>query len=30
VGLRQGAREYITKPVTEQELLSKIKTVLGA
>ncbi len=29
-GLRQGAREYITKPVTEQELLSKIKTVLGA
>ncbi len=29
-GLRQGAREYITKPVTEQELLSKIKIVLGA
>lgn len=28
-GLRQGARDYITKPVAEVELISKIKAVLG-
>lgn len=27
--LRQGAREYIVKPVTEVDLLAKIKLVLG-
>lgn len=27
--LRQGAREYIVKPVTEADLLAKIKQVLG-
>lgn len=29
-GLRQGAREYIVKPVERDDLLSKMKTVLGA
>lgn len=29
-GMRQGAREYVTKPVDSSELLSKIKAVLGA
>lgn len=28
--LRQGAREYVTKPVKESELLSKISAVLDA
>jgi len=28
--LRQGAREYIVKPVKDNDLLSKIKTVIGA
>lgn len=28
-GLRQGAKDYITKPVAEGELVEKIKTVLG-
>ena len=28
--LRQGAREYLVKPVKESDLLAKIKTVLGA
>lgn len=28
-GLRQGAKDYITKPVNEAELMSKIKSVLG-
>jgi twitching motility two-component system response regulator PilH len=28
-GLRQGAKDYITKPVSEAELMSKIKSVLG-
>lgn len=28
--LRQGAREYITKPVKEADLIGKIKAVLGA
>jgi len=28
-GLRQGARDYITKPVEEAELLEKIGPVLG-
>ncbi len=28
-GLRQGARDYITKPVEEGELASKINAVLG-
>lgn len=27
--LRQGAREYLVKPVKESDLLAKIKTVLG-
>lgn len=27
--LRQGAREYIVKPVKEADLLAKIKSVLG-
>ena len=27
--LRQGAREYVTKPVKETELIAKIKAVLG-
>ncbi|MEW6353382.1 MAG: response regulator [Pseudomonadota bacterium] len=29
-GLRQGAKDYITKPVAEAELVAKIKAVLGA
>lgn len=28
-GLRQGAKDYVTKPVTESDLLEKIKGVLG-
>ena len=28
--LRQGAKEYITKPVKEGDLIGKIKAVLGA
>ncbi|HID48059.1 MAG TPA: response regulator [Chromatiales bacterium] len=28
-GMRQGARDYITKPVDESELVSKINAVLG-
>ncbi|MGH8456836.1 MAG: response regulator [Stenotrophobium sp.] len=28
--MRQGAREYIVKPVKEADLIGKIKTVLGA
>jgi len=28
-GLRQGAKDYVTKPVAEAELLAKIKAVLG-
>jgi len=28
-GMRQGARDYIVKPVDEDELLSKIRAVLG-
>ncbi len=28
-GLRQGAREYIVKPATEDEVVSKVKLVLG-
>lgn len=27
-GMRQGAKDYLTKPVTEQDLLQKIKGVL--
>lgn len=27
--LRQGAREYVTKPIKEAELIAKIRTVLG-
>ena len=28
-GLRQGAKDYVTKPVVEGELIAKIKAVLG-
>jgi len=28
-GLRQGARDYITKPVEESELMNKINAVLA-
>jgi twitching motility two-component system response regulator PilH len=28
-GLRQGARDYITKPVAEAELVEKIQSVMG-
>jgi twitching motility two-component system response regulator PilH len=28
-GLRQGAKDYVTKPASEQELVSKIQAVLG-
>jgi twitching motility two-component system response regulator PilH len=28
-GMRQGARDYITKPVVEKDLVKKIKAVLG-
>lgn len=29
-GLRQGARDYVTKPVEEAELVQKLKELLGA
>ena len=29
-GLRQGAKDYVTKPADETELVSKINTVLSA
>lgn len=28
-GLRQGAKDYVTKPVNEADLLSKIKAAMG-
>lgn len=28
-GLRQGAKDYVTKPVAEAEMVSKIKALLG-
>lgn len=28
-GMRQGARDYISKPVTEQELLEKVQAALA-
>ncbi|MBD3670285.1 MAG: response regulator [Gammaproteobacteria bacterium] len=28
-GLRQGAKEYVTKPVDESELMQKVKSLLG-
>lgn len=28
-GMRQGARDYVVKPVDEQELMTKIRAVLG-
>lgn len=28
-GLRQGARDYLTKPVAEDELIDKIKSILN-
>ena len=29
-GLRQGAKDYVTKPAQEKELISKINSLLGA
>lgn len=29
-GMRQGAKDYVTKPVVEAELIAKIKAVLAA
>ena len=29
-GMRQGAREYLTKPVSEDDLVAKIKSVMVA
>ena len=29
-GMRQGAKDYVTKPVTEKELISKIRAVLSS
>ena len=29
-GLRQGAKDYITKPVDEEELVTKMNTALGS
>jgi twitching motility two-component system response regulator PilH len=29
-GLRQGAKEYLVKPITASELVTKIKAVLGS
>ncbi len=29
-GLRQGARDYLTKPVAEEELVEKVNAALGA
>ncbi|MBI3774825.1 MAG: response regulator [Gammaproteobacteria bacterium] len=28
-GMRQGAKDYLTKPVSEQELIGKVRTALG-
>lgn len=28
-GLRQGAKDYITKPMSESELIAKVKNILG-
>jgi twitching motility two-component system response regulator PilH len=28
-GLRQGAKEYVVKPVAEKELMGKIRDVIG-
>ena len=28
-GMRQGAKDYLTKPVAEKDLMGKIKTALG-
>ncbi len=28
-GLRQGAKDYVTKPANEQELIGKIRTAIG-
>jgi twitching motility two-component system response regulator PilH len=29
-GLRQGAKDYLTKPVNESDLVNKIKEILGS
>lgn len=29
-GLRQGAKDYVTKPANEQELIGKIRSVMGS
>jgi twitching motility two-component system response regulator PilH len=28
-GIRQGAKDYLTKPVSEQELIGKVRAALG-
>ena len=28
-GMRQGAKDYLTKPVSEQELIGKVRAALG-
>lgn len=28
-GMRQGAKDYVVKPVSDSELIAKVKTILG-